>query len=253
VKISACIIAHNEEANIAKALKSLEWADEIVVVDSESTDKTRDICEKFGAKVLVQKWLGFGKQKQFAVNQCSHKWIFSLDADEEVSIELKEEILKLKKEKELVADGFRISRLSIYMGRPIYHCGWYPDWQLRLFNREKGKWKDVLIHESFQMKEDTKTGKIKKDILHRSIPNPGYHSKMISERYAPLAAKQMFQNGKRSSKLKIVTVGFTTFVQVFFLKLGFLDGFPGFCIARFAAHHAYLKHLLLWGKINSKE
>ena len=253
VKISACIITFNEENNIASALESLEWADEIVVVDSESTDKTRDICEKFGAKVVIQKWLGFSKQKQFAVDQCSHKWVFSLDADEMVSNDLKDEIKLIKKQAEPTVDGYRISRLSHYMNRPIRYCGWYPDWQLRLFNREKGKWADVLIHESFQLNSDAKTKRIRRDILHKSIPGSVYHAKMICERYAPMSAEQMFRNGKTTSKISIATVGIIAFIKVFFFKLGVLDGFPGFCIARFAAHHAFLKHMILWEKLKSEK
>jgi hypothetical protein len=132
------------------------------------------------------------------------------------------------------------------MNRAIRYGGWYPDWQLRFFNRQKGFWKDVLIHESVQMAGGAKTGKLKGDILHFSIGDAAYHHKMIGERYAPLAARQMFERRRTTSPLKIMTAGLTTFLQTYFLKLGFLDGFAGFCIARFAAHHAFLKHILLW-------
>ncbi len=247
VKISAVIIAYNEEKNIAEAIKSVAWADEILVVDSESTDKTRKISESLGAKVLVEKWQGFSEQKQFAIDNAAHDWIFSLDADERVSDELKTEILQLKNtlENEL-ADGYKIPRLSFYMNRPIRHCGWYPDWQLRFFDRRKGKWKDVLIHESVQMQENAKVRKLKGDILHYTIENVSHHHKMIGIRYAPLAARQMFERGRRTSLLKIYTAGTTAFLQTYVLKAGFLDGLAGFTISRFAAHHAFLKHLLLW-------
>lgn len=247
VKISAVIITFNEEKNIADAINSVAWADEILVVDSESDDQTREISESLGAKVLVQKWQGFSKQKQFAVDNAAHDWIFSLDADERVSDELKIEILQLKTipENEL-ADGYKIPRLSFYMNRPIRHCGWYPDWQLRFFNRRQGKWKDVLIHESVQMQENAKVGKLKGDILHYSVENVSQHHKMIGTRYAPLAARQMFEHGKQTSLLKIYTTGLTAFLQTYILKGGFLDGLAGFTISRFAAHHAFLKHLLLW-------
>ncbi len=132
------------------------------------------------------------------------------------------------------------------MNRVIRHGGWYPDYQLRFFNRRKGKWKNVLIHESIQMDENATVGKLKNDILHYSVPNAAYHHKMIGERYAPLAARQMFERGKRTTVSKIVTTGMTTFLQTYILKGGFRDGLAGFCIARFAAHHSFLKHLLLW-------
>ncbi len=181
------------------------------------------------------------------MDQASNDWIFSLDADEIVSEKLKKEILNLKNLSESkLADGFRIPRLSIYMNQVIRHGGWYPDYQLRFFNRRKGKWKNVLIHESIQMDENARVGKLKNDILHYSVPNAAYHHKMIGERYAPLAARQMFERGKRTTVSKIVTTGMTTFLQTYILKSGFRDGLAGFCIARFAAHHSFLKHLLLW-------
>ncbi|MDQ3132023.1 MAG: glycosyltransferase family 2 protein [Acidobacteriota bacterium] len=247
MKISAVIIAFNEEANIADAIKSLEWADEMIVVDSESSDRTREIAESLGAKIIIQKWLGFFKQKQFAVDSAANDWIFSLDADERISNELKTEILRIKNLPENeIADGYRISRLTYYMNRPIQHCGWYPDWQMRFFNRKNGVWSDALIHESVQMTEGSRLEKLKADILHFSVENAAHHHKMIGERYAPLAAAQMFERGRKTTKLKVMSAGFTAFFQTYFLKVGFLDGFAGFCIARFAAHHAFLKHLLLW-------
>ena len=247
MKISACIIAYNEENKIAEAIESVIWADEILIVDSESTDETRKIAESLGAKVLIKKWAGFSKQKQFAADCAAHDWIFSLDADERVSDRLKAEILKLKSSPENdLANGYRIPRLSFYMNRPIRHGGWYPDWQLRFFNRRRGKWKDVLIHESVQMNEGAKVEKLSGDILHHTVENASHHHRMIGMRYAPLAAQQMFERGRKTSAFKVATVGTTTFLQNYILKRGLLDGFAGFCIARFAAHHAFLKHLLLW-------
>lgn len=254
MKISAVIITFNEEENIEAALKSVAWADEILVVDSESTDRTRLIAESSNAKVLTKKWQGFSKQKQFAVDNAAHDWIFSLDADERVSHLLKKEILELKNQSEnQLASGYKIPRLTFYMNRWIRHGGWYPDWQLRFFNRTKGKWKDVLIHESVQMQNNARVEKLSGDILHYSIPDAAYHNRMIATRYAPLAAEQMFARGRKTSPLKIFTAGLTAFLQAYVLKLGFLDGLAGFCIARFAAHHAFLKHLLLWEMQNSPE
>jgi glycosyltransferase involved in cell wall biosynthesis len=218
-----------------------------LLVDSESTDETKQIAESLGAKVLIQKWLGFSNQKQFAADNAAHDWILSLDADERVSEELKSEIFKFKNLPESdLADGYKIPRLSFYMNCPIRHGSWYPDWQLRLFNRRKGKWKEVLIHESVEMIEAAKVKKLNGEILHYSVKDALQHHELIGTRYAPLAAQQLFMRGKTTSPVKIATVGLTTFIQNYILKGGFLDGFPGFCIARFAAHHAFLKHLLLW-------
>ncbi len=249
MKISACIIAFNEEKNIAGAIESIDWADEILLVDSKSTDRTREIAKSLGAKVLIQEWLGFAKQKQFATDHTAFDWVLSLDADERISPQLKDEILQLKQlSLNDLVDGYKLSRLSFYMNFPIRHGSWYPDWQLRLFNRKKGFWKNVLIHESFKMQDGARIEKLSGDILHYSIENAAHHHLMIGERYAPLAALQMFKQGKKTSPLKIMTVGLTTFLQTYVLKLGFLDGLAGFCIARFAAHHAFMKHLILWEK-----
>lgn len=251
VKISAVIIAFNEEKNIAQAIDSIAWADEILVVDSQSSDQTRQIAESLGAKVLIQDWLGFAGQKQFAADNAENDWIFSLDADERVSDELKNEILRLKNllETEL-ADGYRIPRLSFYMNRPIRHSTWYPDWQLRLYDRRKGKWKDVLVHESVKLNENAKIAKLRGDILHFSMENAAHHNRKLTEIYAPLAAEQMFLQGRRVTPVKIVFAAFASFFQNYILKGGFLDGFPGFCIARFSSHYTFLKYLLLWEKQN---
>ena len=246
MKISAVIIAKDEENNIADAIASVSWADEIVVVDSESTDRTREMAADLGARVIVQKWPGFSAQKQFAVDSAENDWIFSLDADERVSPPLIDEIAQLKLlPEEHLANGYRIPRLSYYMGQPIRHGGWYPDWQLRLFDRRKGRWKELIIHESVEMAEAATTGKLKADIYHFSVESAAHHHKMIGERYAPLAARQMFDRGRRTSPIRTVFAGPIAFIQTYILKAGFLDGFPGYCIARFAAHHAFLKNALL--------
>lgn len=250
MKISAVIITFNEQDKIADALKSVDFADEILVVDSASTDRTREIAKSFGAKIIVQKWLGFAKQKQFAVDNAANDWILSLDADEKISAELKEKILVLKSS-ESINDAYKIPRLSFYLNQPIRHGGWYPDWQIRFFNRRKARWKDVLIHESVEVEGNI--GKLHGDILHFSVEDMSHHHRMIGERYAPLAARQMFEHGKKTTKIKIYTAGLTAFLQTFILKAGFLDGFAGFCIARFAAHHAFLKHLLLWELQNDSD
>ena len=254
MKISAVIITFNEAVNIRAACESVRFADEILVVDSESTDKTREIAADCGARVLIQKWGGFSAQKQFAAENARHDWILSLDADERISDELHREILQLKESSsESIADGFRIPRRTFYLNRWIRGGGWYPDWQLRFYNRKKGYWKKVLIHESVEMQQGAKIQNLRGDILHYSIPDAAYHHRLIGERYAPLAARQMFERGKRASPFKIATAGLSSFFQTFVLKGGFRDGLAGFCIARFAAHHAFLKHLLLWEMQNKEK
>jgi len=247
MKISATIITFNEERNIKAACESLAWADEIVVVDSNSTDATREIAEAAGARVIVNPWPGFGAQKQFAVDHAQHDWIFSLDADERVSNELRKviELLKTRADAENV-DGFLVSRRTFYQDRWIRGGGWYPDRQLRLFKRTRGRWKQRHIHESVSMEPHARIGELGGDLLHYTSPNAAHHHRMIGERYAPLAARQMFEEGRRTSVVGVASAGPAAFVRSFVLKGGFRDGFAGFTIASFAAHHAFLKHLLLW-------
>ncbi len=244
--ITATIIAFNEAENIRAACESVTWADEILVVDSESTDATREIAEDCGSRVIVNPWPGFSKQKQFAVDAASHDWIFSLDADERVSPQLRSSIDKLRESDESqFADGYRIARRAFYMGRWIKGGGWYPDYQLRMFNRQRGRWGDRVIHESIVMDGGARVETLPGDLLHYSMRDPDHHRRMIDERYAPLGAQQMLKDGKRTSSLQMATAGPLAFIRSFILKGGFRDASAGLTIAKLAAHHASLKHKLL--------
>jgi glycosyltransferase involved in cell wall biosynthesis len=247
MQISATIITLNEESNIKAACESIAWADEIVVVDSGSTDATREVAESCGTRVITNPWPGFGAQKQFAVEQAQHEWIFSLDADERVSDELKKSIESLKQESNH-ADGYEIARRTYYQGRWIRGGGWYPDRQLRLFRKNKGHWKQRHIHESVTMDPGARVERLAGDLLHYTSQNAAHHHRMIGERYAPLAARQMFEEGRRTSVLGVASAGPAAFIRSLILKGGLRDGFAGFTIASFAAHHAFLKHLMLWEK-----
>ena len=247
MKISATIITFNEESNIKAACESVAWADELVVVDSNSTDRTREVAESCGARVIMNAWPGFGAQKQFAVDEAQHEWIFSLDADERVSDELKQSVQLLRSERDL-ADGYQIARRTYYQQRWIRGGGWYPDRQLRLFRKSKGRWKERHIHESVQMDPGARVERLKGDLLHYTMQDAAHHHRMIGERYAPLAALQMFEEGRRTSVLGVASAGPAAFIRSLILKGGLRDGFAGFTIASFAAHHAFLKHLMLWEK-----
>ena len=247
LKISATIITFNEESNIKAACESVAWADELVVVDSNSTDATREIAAASGARVIINDWPGFGAQKQFAVDQAQHEWIFSLDADERVSDELKRSIEALRNAKDL-ADGYQVARRTFYQDRWIRGGGWYPDRQLRLFRKTKGRWKQRHIHESVTMDAGARVDTLPGDLLHYTMQDAAHHHRMIGERYAPLAARQMFEEGRRTSVLGVASAGPAAFIRSLILKGGLRDGFAGFTIASFAAHHAFLKHLMLWEK-----
>ncbi len=244
MKISAVIISFNEEKNIEDAIRSVNWADEVLVVDSESTDRTREIAESLGARVITNPWPGFSDQKQFAADNAEHDWILSLDADERISEDLRVELQHLQQTGPDV-DGYRIPRLSYYMDKPVRHGGWYPDLQLRFFDRRKGRWNGAVIHESVKMDDDAQVGNLRSDLIHYTVQDASHHQQMIAERYAPLGARKMFDEGRRTSPVKAVLASWFSFVRAYFLKLGFLDGFAGFSIAYFAAHNTFLKHVML--------
>jgi len=248
MRITATIITLNEAKNIRAACESVAWADEILVVDSESTDTTRDLAAQCGARVIVNPWPGFSAQKQFAVDAASHDWIFSLDADELVSPELHSSIATLRSgaESTTLLDGYRMARRAFYMGRWIRGGGWYPDYQLRLFNRKRGRWGERLIHESVRMDEGARVGIIRGDLLHYRMRDTDHHWQMIQERYAPLGAQQMLRDGKRTSVWRTAVAGPAAFLRSFVLKGGWRDGRAGLTIANFARRHASLKHSILY-------
>jgi glycosyltransferase involved in cell wall biosynthesis len=253
MKITATIITFNEADNIQAACESVAWADEIVVVDSESTDSTREIASQCGARVIVNRWPGFSAQKQFAVDSASHDWIFSLDADERVSPELQQSIAAISCKESIPADGYRVARRAFYMGRWIRGGGWYPDYQLRFFNRNRAHWAERLIHESVSLNEGTRIETLAGDLLHYSMRDTDHHRQMIEERYAPLGARQMFRDGKRTSIWRAAVAGPAAFLRSFLLKGGFRDGRAGLTIANFASFHASLKHAILSDLQNQKD
>jgi len=245
--ITATIITLNEAENIRAACESVAWADEILLVDSESTDSTREIAAECGAQVIVRPWAGFSAQKQFAVDSAKHDWIFSLDADERLSPELHTSIAALQNTNEAaLADGYRMARRAFYLGRWIRGGGWYPDYQLRLFNRRQGRWGDRVIHESVTMDQGARVETLPGDLLHYSMRDTDHHRQMIEERYAPLGARQMLKDGKRTSAWRMAVAGPAAFLRSFLLKGGFRDGRAGLTIANFAWLHASLKHTILY-------
>lgn len=247
MKITATIITFNEADYIRAACESVDWADEILVVDAESIDATREIAARCGARVICRPWPGFAAQKQFAADAAAHDWVFSLDADERVSPELRASIEDLLYAKGApLADGYRVARRSFYMDRWIRGGGWYPDHQLRLYRRTRGRWQGAHVHESVKLDAGARIATLKGDLLHYTGRDAAYHHRMIGERYAPLSALQMFEAGRHTSPFRVAIAGPTAFARSYLLKGGFRDGFAGFCIARFAAHHAFLKNLLLW-------
>jgi glycosyltransferase involved in cell wall biosynthesis len=242
MKISATIITLNEEENIQAAIETLSFADEIIVVDSESTDRTVEIARQFTEKVFTQKFLGYAGQKNFAANQSTHDWIFNLDADERITPELANEIERFKTGNKPDVVALEMPRKVFYLGKWIKHSGWYPDHKIRLYNRQHASWQGDYVHES--VKPNGKVERLTGDILHFTVRNASDHHLRI-DRYTTLAAKEAFHKGQRASYFSIALSPITTFIKTFFFKRGFLDGIQGLAIAYFAAQYVFLKQLKL--------
>lgn len=246
-KISATIITLNEEVNIAAALKSLSFADEVIVVDSGSTDRTVEIAREFTDRVYIKEWPGYSAQKNFAASEALHDWIFSIDADERVSAELAKEITRFKDLDEDQASAYEMPRLANYLGGWIRHSGWYPDRKVRLYDRHKARWVGDFVHE--ELRVDGAVKRFKGDLLHFTVKTVSDHVRR-SDRYTTLAAEEMLARGKRPSVWGIALAPLITFFRSYVFKLGLLDGIRGVAIAFFAAYYVFLKNLKAWRKVN---
>jgi len=228
VKISAIIITRNEEKNIANCLASLYFADEIIVVDSGSTDRTEEICRAFPAvRFFHHPWKGYGPQKNAALALASHNWVFSLDADEIVTPELAEEILAAVGS-DMPYVGYRLRRKNMYRRQWIRHSGWWPDEILRLFRRDAGRFNDRVVHESVEV--DGPVGFLKGVIEHHSFNAPEDFL-VKAQRYSVLGASQMKRQGKKGGAVRAVVRAVSAFIKSYILKLGCLDGRAGLLIA----------------------
>jgi glycosyltransferase involved in cell wall biosynthesis len=239
--ISATLITCNEEHNIAEALESLSWAAEIVVVDSGSRDATVDICRRFTDRIYHREWTGYVDQKNFAVEQARHDWIFSLDADERAGPDLRPEIQELAG-KGFSCPGYKIPRVAFFMGRWIRHGDWYPDYQLRLFDRKRGKWQGGSVHESVKL--SGKPGYLKGEIYHFTYRNLSDYLKRL-EIYSSLAANDYQQSGKSATFLALLGNPLAAFIKGYLLKRGFLDGTPGLTVAAMGAVSVFFKYAKL--------
>jgi len=240
--LSATVITRNEEGNIGDALRSLAWADEIVVVDSGSTDGTLEICRRFTDRVFERAWTGFVDQKNHAVALARHDWIFSLDADERVSAELRGEIEDLRR-RGFDRAGYRIPRVAQFMGRWIRHGDWYPDFQLRLFDRRRGRWQGGRVHESVRV--DGNPGQLNGEIHHFTYRDLSAYLRRL-ETYSALAAADYLQRGRRSGAAKLLADPLATFVKAYLLRRGFLDGVPGLMVAAMGAVSVFFKYAKLY-------
>ncbi len=238
MKISATIITHNEERNLPRAIESLRCCDEILVVDSGSTDRTVEIATKFGARVVEADWRGYAGQKNYASSQAAHDWVLSLDADEALSEDLEGEIWQLKKNGTQY-DAYTVPRLAQYLGRWILHGGWYPDRKIRLFDRRKARWVGAYVHESVQ--STGRVGELQGNLLHYTCGSLTEHLKTL-DRYTTLAAEEIVARKQPVGYRHLLLDPPWTFFQAYFLRRGFQDGLEGLIIAQMAAFYTFVKY-----------
>jgi glycosyltransferase involved in cell wall biosynthesis len=240
-KISVVIITFNEEKNIGRCIESVrKIADEIIVVDSFSTDKTKDICLANNVRFFENRFQGHIEQKNYALTHAKHKFVLSLDADEALSKRLLQSIMEIKKGNPGY-DGYTMNRLTNYCGKWINHCGWYPDVKLRLFDRTKGQWGGTNPHDKFIMGENTRISHLQGDILHYSFYTRQQHLQQI-QKFSEIGSKALFEKGIKAGNFKMLLRPASRFIKCFFLKMGFLDGKKGFQISYLSAYANYLKY-----------
>lgn len=243
LQISAVIITLNEERQLARALGSLSVADEVLVCDCGSTDRTAAIAAQYGARFLSHPWEGYARQKNYAASQATHPWILSIDADEALSPALAAEVERLKSEGPGEAAGFLIPRLACYQGRWIRHSGWYPDFKLRLYDRTRGRWVGDYVHEHVEV--DGPLRKLAGNLQHFTCDSLGEHLRTL-DRYTTLAARESFERGQGWALPRMLALPPWKFFETYLFRQGFRDGFPGLVISGMAGFYVFLKYAKLW-------
>lgn len=238
MKLSATLVTLNEERNIARALESLRCADEILVVDSGSTDRTREIAARLGARVIEEPWRGYAAQKNFAAQAAAHDWILSLDADEALNEELEGELLALK-HSDPPFKAYSMPRLAQYCGRWIKHSGWYPDRKIRLYHRAFADWKGSYVHESVVSQQPA--GQLNGHLLHFTCASLAEHVRTV-DRYTTLAARELAERGVDIPLRRLTLDPAWTIFRTYILRRGFLDGPQGIAIAWMAGFYTFLKY-----------
>jgi glycosyltransferase involved in cell wall biosynthesis len=251
MKISASIIVRNEEENIAGVCGTVSWADEIVVVDSDSTDRTAEIARRYTDKVFNREFRGYKDKHEFADSQTTGDWIFWIDADERVTPELREAIDRLRyRDPSTLPDGFRIARSTRYLGRWISHSGWYPDYQMRLYRKAASFWDGVSPHETARVRGRVET--LPGRFLHYTKRDLSEHHRVLDE-YTSLAADYHFKNGRRVRTIDLFALPIAAFIRTYIFKQGFRDGVQGLIIAMFTAYSVFLKFAKVWEHGNTKQ
>jgi glycosyltransferase involved in cell wall biosynthesis len=242
--ISVCIIAYNEEDKIERCLKSIPWADEIIVVDSGSTDKTVEICKRYTPKIEYRAWSGYVDQKNYIISLAKNDWVLSLDADEEVSPELSTKIQALRQQDGIPAQGYKIPRSTFYLGKWIKHSGWYPNYQLRLFNKRSAKWVGKELHEHIEVNGEI--GFLQSPLYHYTYRDIAEHVETV-DRFAALWAKEQQQLGRKSpAPILLLIRPIIKFLECYVWKRGFLDGYQGLVIAGISSFYIFLRYTKLY-------
>jgi glycosyltransferase involved in cell wall biosynthesis len=251
VPVSVVVITFNEEDNIERCLLSVQdVADEIVVVDSLSADRTKEICLRLGVKFIEQPFLGYVEQKNKALEYCQYSHVLSLDADEALSDQLKASILKAKEN--WIFDGYEFNRLTNYCGKWIRHTDWYPDRKLRLFDKRKGKWDGQLIHEKVIMNEGSEVSLLQGDLFHYSFPSIDHHLEVV-EKFTTIMAREGFEKKKKVGWMSLLFSPLWKFIKSYFVKKGFLDGYYGFVVCMISAHATFIKYVKIKELINNEK
>lgn len=242
-QLSAVILTFNEEHNIARCISSVkDVADDIVVVDSFSTDRTEAICREHNVRFIQHAFEGYIEQKNWALTQAKYDRCLSLDADEALDDTLKASVLAAVEKWD--HEAYTMNRLTNYCGKWIHHCGWYPDVKLRLFDRRNGKWGGINPHDEYRMEKGVKSKHLKGDILHYSYYSLSDHIKQV-EHFTNVGAKALYDKGKKAGFVKLYLSPPAKFIRDYLIKLGFLDGFEGFTICRISALATFLKYAKL--------
>jgi glycosyltransferase involved in cell wall biosynthesis len=243
VPLSVIVITKNEERNIVPCLESVSWADDLVVVDAESGDRTVELARRCVARVFVEPWRGFSAAKTFAALQARNEWVLWLDADERVTPALAEEITRLLTAGAPAADGYRMARRAYFLGKWIRHCGWYPGHVLRLFRKSRARFSDVSVHESLQM--DGKVATLEHDLLHFTDHDLGHYFDKYNS-YTTLAAEELLRKGRGAGAAALLLRPILAFLKMYVLKRGFLDGMHGFILCALSASYVFTKYAKLW-------
>ena len=247
--VSVIVITRNEEGNIAECLESVRWADEVVLVDAKSSDRTVEIARRYTERIFIEQWKGFAEAKTFAVAHARNDWILWLDADERVTPELAGEVTRLMQTPPPVA-AFSMARRAYFLGRWIRHSGWYPGRVVRLFRKDRAAFSSAAVHEGLEVQGEV--GNCGNDLLHFTDPNL-FHYMAKFNRYTTLASGELFKSGVRFRAIDLIVRPPWLFFKMYFLRLGYLDGMPGLLLALLSSAYVFSKYAKLWEAWNGAQ